>query len=115
MVNGTRKLMFGSQKSVASPIQKLRRNSKKENVSKITKVPEIKPKLGKIKQEQDISDVNNIDSTQLSNVTIKHDHDSESDVSTFVDPISSPKIIKKVEKIEPKQEVLDTKYADDTR
>lgn len=112
--------MFGSQKPVESPIQKLRRSSKKEINAKTTKLTsDAKPVKGSKVKEQDHQNDANDSKNLLSNIKIKHELESDSESSSFVDPVSSPKHVRKqrnsVEKIDIKQEIVDTKYSDSVR
>lgn len=102
LVNGAKKLMFGGQKS-GSPLQKLRRGPKKDSVSKTKVQDKAAIKKGK---EEPFESVEN--KPLLPNIKIKCEREeSDSESSSFVDPITSPKSTKKVEQVEIKQEVID--------
>ncbi|XP_050550353.1 nuclear factor related to kappa-B-binding protein isoform X3 [Spodoptera frugiperda] len=102
LVNGAKKLMFGGPKS-GSPLQKLRRAPKKESGGK-TKAQE-KAAAKKVKEEP-YETVEN--KPLLPNIKIKSEREeSDSESSSFVDPITSPKSSKKVDHVEIKQEVID--------
>ncbi|XP_047028547.1 nuclear factor related to kappa-B-binding protein isoform X2 [Helicoverpa zea] len=101
LVNGAKKLMFGGQKS-GSPLQKLRRGPKKDGISK-SKASDKTVKKGK---EESYESVEN--KPLLPNIKIKCEREeSDSESSSFVDPITSPKSSKKVDQVEIKQEVID--------
>ncbi|KAG6441059.1 hypothetical protein O3G_MSEX001652 [Manduca sexta] len=106
VVNGAKKLMFGSQKT-GSPIQKLKRGPKVGG--KQTKSQETKA-MKKLKEEQ-------LDSTDnkplLPNIKIKcEQEESDSESSSTVDPVTSPKISKKsLDRVEVKRESIDAKYS----
>ncbi|XP_075976677.1 uncharacterized protein LOC142976945 isoform X2 [Anticarsia gemmatalis] len=101
LVNGAKKLMFGGQKT-GSPLQKLRRGPKKD-IQKQAK-QEKPSKKGK-------EEIDNVESRPLlPNIKIKcEQEESDSESSSFVDPVASPRSGKKVEHPEIKQEV-DVKY-----
>ncbi|KAJ0176108.1 hypothetical protein K1T71_008282 [Dendrolimus kikuchii] len=107
LVNGAKKLMFGGQK-IGSPIQKIKRGPKKE--------PSQKTQKGNDKNvvKKGKEDLNESADTRplLPNIKIKSEPmESDSESSSFVDPISSPKHSKKsMEHVQIKQEVVDTKY-----
>lgn len=102
LVNGAKKLMFGGQKS-GSPLQKLRRGPKKDSVSKSKVHEKTTAKKGK---EESFESVEN--KPLLPNIKIKCEREeSDSESSSLVDPITSPKSIKKVEQVEIKQEVIE--------
>ncbi|GBP09273.1 Nuclear factor related to kappa-B-binding protein [Eumeta japonica] len=94
LVNGTKKLMFGSQKPVETPIQRLRRGTRKEVPQRPPK-SEAKIHIKSFKKEHEHQ--NNLDSKPLlSNTKVKCEQDeSDSGSSSFVDPVSSPKQVKK--------------------
>lgn len=108
LVNGAKKLMFGGQKS-ETPLQKLRRGPKKEK----TKSQELKA-IKKSKEEPLPDNVEN--KPLLPNIKIKcEQEESDSESSSFVDPVTSPKSSKKVlENHDIKQEV-DVKYPNVTK
>ncbi|KAM3961478.1 uncharacterized protein ACR2FA_004372 [Aphomia sociella] len=102
LVNGAKKIMFGGQKP-ETPIQKLRRGSKKDKV---------KHDIKSIKRNKE-EPQDNIDSRPLlPNIKIKcEQEESDSESSSFVDPVTSPKHSNKLlENIDIKQEV-DVKYS----
>lgn len=102
LVNGAKKLMFGGQKS-GSPLQKLRRGPKKDSVSKSKVHDKATIKRGK---EESFESVEN--KPLLPNIKIKCEREeSDSESSSFVDPMTSPKSIKRVEQVEIKQEVIE--------
>ncbi|XP_022826651.1 nuclear factor related to kappa-B-binding protein isoform X1 [Spodoptera litura] len=102
LVNGAKKLMFGGPKS-GSPLQKLRRAPKKDSGGK-NKGQE-KAATKKVKEEP-YETVEN--KPLLPNIKIKSEREeSDSESSSFVDPITSPKSSKKVDHVEIKQEVID--------
>lgn len=85
-VNGTKKPMFGSQKPQESPIQKLRRYPKKDSFVK--RSVDVKAKAIKIKQENDAADFP-MDDKLLSDVTIKREIDSDTEINDFVESMPS--------------------------
>ncbi|CAG9788195.1 unnamed protein product [Diatraea saccharalis] len=105
IVNGSsKKLMFGGQKS-DNTSQKLKRGPKKETSQKI-KAHEAKTNAKKIEDESvDIKPL-------LPNIKIKcEQEESDSESSSFVDPVASPKHSKKsTDHVEIKQE-SDMKYS----
>ncbi|CAH2041402.1 unnamed protein product, partial [Iphiclides podalirius] len=106
VLNGAKKLMFGGPKT-ESPIQKLRRGAKKELHGKAMK-SDIKPPIKKGKE-----DLDSIESKPLlPNIKIKcEQEESDSESSSFLDPVASPKHSKKLlDHTEIKQEAVDTKY-----
>ncbi|KAJ8720244.1 hypothetical protein PYW07_012287 [Mythimna separata] len=101
LVNGAKKLMFGGQKS-GSPLQKIRRGPKKDSVSKSKGQDKATGKKGKEES------LDGVDKALLLNVKIKCERDdSDSESSSVVDPITSPKSTKKIEQVEIKQEIVE--------
>lgn len=103
--------MFGGPKT-ESPIQKLRRGAKKELHGKTVK-SDIKPSIKKGKEEPD-----SIESKPLlPNIKIKcEQEESDSENSSFLDPVASPKHSKKLlDHTEIKQEAIDTRYPNLTK
>lgn len=99
--------MFGGQKTGAS-IQKLKRGSNKGQSQKTQKGND---KIVIKKGKEDFSD--SLDTKPLlPNIKIKSEPmESDSESSSFVDPVSSPKHSKKsMEHMDIKEEVIDTKY-----
>ncbi|XP_072931818.1 uncharacterized protein [Epargyreus clarus] len=105
LINGTKKLMFGGPKT-ETPIQKLRKGTKREVYSKQSKSD---MKGGK-KSKEDLESVEN--KPLLPNIKIKcEQEESDSENSSFLDPVTSPKQHKKPpDNIEIKKEV-DTSYS----
>lgn len=99
--------MFGGQKT-DTPVQKLKRGPKKDSVQK-GKTQEQKSVVKKGKEEQQDSVENR---PLLPNIKIKCEQpESDSESSSFVDPVTSPKHPKKLlEHMDIKQEVVDVKY-----
>lgn len=94
--------MFGGQK-LDTPIQKLKRGPKKEK--------NIKSDGKGIRKKEDVQD--SIENKPLlPNIKIKcEQEESDSESSTFVDPVASPRQAKKLfDHLDIKQEVDDTKY-----
>ncbi|XP_013172986.1 PREDICTED: nuclear factor related to kappa-B-binding protein isoform X2 [Papilio xuthus] len=106
MMNGTKKLMFGGAKT-ESPINKLRKGAKKELNQKASKT-DSKSAIKKSKEDQDSIE----NKPLLPNIKIKCEpEESDSESSSFLDPVSSPKFSKKLlDHSEIKQETLDNKY-----
>ncbi|XP_068629387.1 nuclear factor related to kappa-B-binding protein isoform X2 [Battus philenor] len=107
IVNGAKKLMFGGAKA-ESPIQKLRRGAKKEMYQKAIK-SDVKSAIKKTKDDHH----DNIDNKPLlPNIKIKcEQEESDSENSSFLDPVASPKHSKKLlDHSEIKQEIIDSKY-----
>ncbi|KAJ2951482.1 hypothetical protein O0L34_g13634 [Tuta absoluta] len=107
LVNGAKKLMFGGAKNDGTP--KLKRGPKPKDPS--LKAGKSEPKGGKKKEEpvpQEMVD----DRPLLPNIKIKcEQEESDSEASSFVDPVTSPKQNKRTfEQVEVKQEVIDPKY-----
>ncbi|XP_046967985.1 nuclear factor related to kappa-B-binding protein isoform X1 [Vanessa cardui] len=103
LMNGTKKLMFGGQKT-ESPIQKLRKGAKKEAYQK-QKTQDVKAALKKFKEEQDAVE----NKPLLPNIKIKCEREeSDSESSSFLDPVTSPKPAKRLlDHVDIKQEVSD--------
>ncbi|CAH0686191.1 unnamed protein product [Spodoptera exigua] len=102
LVNGAKKLMFGGPKS-GSPLQKLRRGPKKDSGGKNKGQEKASTRKAK---EEPYETVEN--KPLLPNIKIKSEREeSDSESSSFVDPITSPKSSKKVDHVEIKQEVID--------
>lgn len=105
LVNGAKKLMFGGQKS-DTPVQKMKRGPKKEPGQKASKTDS---KGGGKKKEEQSDSVEN--KPLLPNIKIKcEQEESDSEHSSFVDPMASPKHKKLFENVEIKQEVVDMRY-----
>ncbi|XP_063828983.1 nuclear factor related to kappa-B-binding protein [Ostrinia nubilalis] len=106
LVNGSKKLMFGGQKT-DSPIQKLKRGPRKESGK--GKTQESKAAIKKSKEEPTESVENR---PLLPNIKIKcEQEESDSESSSFVDPVTSPKLGKKLlDHSDIKQEIIDPKY-----
>ncbi|XP_052742079.1 nuclear factor related to kappa-B-binding protein isoform X2 [Bicyclus anynana] len=104
LLNGAKKLMFGSQKNDTC-VQKLRKSAKKDTSKQ---KQDGKTMLKKIKQENDSAENNPL----LPNIKIKCEkEDSDSENSSFIDPGASPKHNKKLLDIDIKQEVPDPRYS----
>lgn len=105
LINGTKKLMFGGPKT-ETPIQKLRKGTKRELYAKQSKSD---MKGGK-KSKEDLESVEN--KPLLPNIKIKcEQEESDSENSSFLDPVTSPKHQKKPpDNIEIKKEV-DANYS----
>ncbi|XP_045774091.1 nuclear factor related to kappa-B-binding protein-like isoform X2 [Maniola jurtina] len=104
LLNGAKKLMFGGQKSEA-PIQKLKKGARKDTSKQ---KQDGRPPIKKIKEEQDSVE----NKPLLPNIKIKCEkEDSDSESSTFLDPVTSPKHNKKLMDMDIKQEVPDTRYS----
>lgn len=98
--------MFGGQK-VASPATKVKRGPKKDpNKQKLSGGKEKCVK--KVKEETDSVESRPL----LPNIKIKcEQEESDSESSSFVDPVASPRQSKKsVDSVEIKQEIVDNKY-----
>ncbi|RVE46624.1 hypothetical protein evm_008697 [Chilo suppressalis] len=104
-VNGSsKKLMFGGQK-LDAPMQKLKRVSKKETPQKV--------KSNEAKANAKKKDDDSVETKPLlPNIKIKcEQEESDSESSSFVDPVASPKHTKKsIDHVEIKQE-SDLKYS----
>lgn len=97
--------MFGGQKC-GSPLQKLKRGPKKDSISKSKLQDKSSVKKGK---EEAYDSVEN--KPLLPNIKIKcEQEESDSESSSFVDPITSPKSSKKVDHVDIKQEVIEKIY-----
>ncbi|XP_041981086.1 nuclear factor related to kappa-B-binding protein isoform X2 [Aricia agestis] len=105
LMNGTKKLMFGGQK-VETPIHKIKKVAKGGN----QKLKDLKSAIKKVKEED------NADKTPLlPNIKIKSEPDaSDSEHSSVLDPVSSPKQKKILDQSEIKQEVSDSKFLGDS-
>lgn len=102
VLNGAKKLMFGGPKT-GLPIQKLKRGTKKDN----QKQAKQERTFRKGKEEYDSVE----NKPLLPNIKIKcEQEESDSENSSFVDPVTSPRLGKKMDTIEIKQE--DAKYSD---
>lgn len=102
VVNGAKKLMFGGQK-IDTPIQKIKRGPKKEK--------HIKSDGKGIRKKDDVQD--SIENKPLlPNIKIKcEQEESDSESSSFVDPVASPRQSKKLfDHMDIKQEIVDMKY-----
>lgn len=100
LVNGTKKLMFGGQKL---DVQKLKRGPKKEK--------NVKSDGKGVRKKEDVPD--SIENKPLlPNIKIKcEQEESDSESSSFVDPVASPRQTKKLfDHMDIKQEVVDMKY-----
>lgn len=103
LMNGTKKLMFGGQKTDA-PIQKIKKGAKKDaNKQK-------QDGKGAKKIKEDIDSIEN--KPLLPNIKIKCEREeSDSESSSFLDPVTSPKLTKRLsEHVDIKQEVPDMRY-----
>lgn len=111
MMNGTKKLMFGGAKT-ESPLNKLRKGSKKELNQKASKA-ELKSAIKKSKEDHDSVE----NKPLLPNIKIKCEpEESDSESSSFLDPVASPKFAKKLlDQSEIKQENVDNKYPNYTK
>lgn len=92
--------MFGGAKVAHTPLQKPRRGPKKEKVAK----PAVKVKEESVETRP-----------LLPNIKIKcEQEESDSEGSSFVDPVASPKSTRTqtTPEVEIKQEVVDIKYPD---
>lgn len=108
LVNGAKKLMFGGAKSSDTPIQKLKRATKKEKQTKLDSKQATKSK-------EDASSESVETKPLLPNIKIKcEQEESDSEGSSFVDPVASPRVAKrqKSPEVEIKQEVVDIKFPD---
>lgn len=95
--------MFGATKS-DFPFQKMKRGPKKDSISR-GKVSEGKT-IRKIKEENDV------DTSQANVTQIKYENESDSESSSFVDPVASPRASTSLDKVEIKQEVIDDSESD---
>ncbi|XP_049874798.1 nuclear factor related to kappa-B-binding protein isoform X2 [Pectinophora gossypiella] len=103
LVNGAKKLMFGGAKNDA-PVQK-KRGPKKDPSQKQLKQAEAKG--GKKKEEPETVE----NKPLLPNIKIKcEQEESDSESSSFVDPVASPKGKRPFDQVEIKQEIVDNKY-----
>lgn len=103
IMNGAKKLMFGSQKNEI-PVQKVKKG-KKETYQK---PKQDKAPVKKIKEEESVEN-----KPLLPNIKIKCEREeSDSESSTFLDPVTSPKQTNKkiLEPVEIKQEISDIRY-----
>ncbi|XP_060804124.1 nuclear factor related to kappa-B-binding protein isoform X2 [Amyelois transitella] len=104
LVNGAKKLMFGGQKT-ETPLQKLRRGPKKD------KAKEVKSKKGK--EEVLLEGPEN--RPLLPNIKIKcEQEESDSESSSFVDPVASPKYSKQLLENHDIKPEIDVKYPNTT-
>lgn len=94
---GGKRSMFGGLKS-ESPVPKLKRGPKRDSISK-GKVGEGKT-IKKIKEENDVDGKPTL-------TEIKNENESDSESSSFVDPMASPKASTSLEQVKIKQEVID--------